>query len=62
TMMMVTHDALAASYCHRVIFIKDGQLHNEMYRGENRQAFFQKIIDALSFLGGNTYDLSTIRV
>jgi putative ABC transport system ATP-binding protein len=62
TMMMVTHDALAASYCHRVIFIKDGQLHNEMYRGESRQAFFQKIIDALSFLGGNTYDLSTIRV
>ncbi|EJL38840.1 ABC transporter ATP-binding protein [Brevibacillus agri] len=62
TMMMVTHDPLAASYCHRVIFIKDGQLHNEMYRGENRQAFFQKIIDALSFLGGNTYDLSTIRV
>jgi putative ABC transport system ATP-binding protein len=61
-MMMVTHDALAASYCHRVIFIKDGQLHNEMYRGESRQAFFQKIIDALSFLGGNTYDLSTIRV
>ena len=32
TMMMVTHDALAASYCHRVIFIKDGQLHNEMDR------------------------------
>lgn len=62
TMLMVTHDALAASYCHRVIFIKDGQLHNEMYRGENRQAFFQKIIDALSFLGGNTYDLTTIRV
>lgn len=62
TMMMVTHDALAASYCHRVIFIKDGQLHNEMYRGESRQVFFQKIIDSLSFLGGNTYDLSTIRV
>ncbi|MGQ7279907.1 ABC transporter ATP-binding protein [Brevibacillus thermoruber] len=62
TMMMVTHDPLAASYCHRVIFIKDGQLHNEMYRGESRQAFFQKIIDALSLLGGNAHDLSTIRV
>lgn len=62
TMMMVTHDAVAASYCHRVIFIKDGRFHNEMYRGENRQVFFQKIIDALSFLGGNSYDLSTIRV
>jgi putative ABC transport system ATP-binding protein len=62
TMLMVTHDPMAASYCHRVIFIKDGQFHNEMYRGENRQVFFQKIIDALSFLGGNIYDLSSIRV
>ncbi|QQE74915.1 ABC transporter ATP-binding protein [Brevibacillus composti] len=62
TMMMVTHDPLAASYCHRVLFIKDGQLHNEMYRGDSRQAFFQKIIDALSLLGGNLHDLSSIRV
>ncbi len=62
TMMMVTHDPLAASYCHRVIFIKDGQLHNEMYRGESRQAFFQKIIDVLSLMGGNVHDLSSVRV
>ncbi|USG66386.1 ABC transporter ATP-binding protein [Brevibacillus ruminantium] len=62
TMMMVTHDPLAASYCHRVLFIKDGQMHNEMYRGDSRQAFFQKIIDVLSLLGGKTHDLSSIRV
>lgn len=62
TMMMVTHDALAASYCHRVIFIKDGQLYNEIYRGESRQAFFQKIIDTLSLMGGNVHDLSSVRV
>jgi len=62
TMLMVTHDPMAASYCHRVIFIKDGQFHNELYRGENRQVFFQKIIDALSFLGGNTYDFSSVRL
>lgn len=62
TMMMVTHDPLAASYCDRVIFIKDGQLYNEIYRGESRQGFFQKIIDVLSLLGGNAHDLSSIRV
>ncbi len=60
--MMVTHDALAASYCHRVIFIKDGKLYNEIYRGDNRQAFFQKIIDMLSLLGGDSHDLSSIRL
>jgi putative ABC transport system ATP-binding protein len=39
--LMVTHDAFAASYCHRVLFIKDGQLYNEIYRGNNRQTFFR---------------------
>ncbi|MCP8969336.1 ABC transporter ATP-binding protein [Ectobacillus ponti] len=62
TMMMVTHDALAASYCNRVVFIKDGQLYNEIHRGTSRQAFFQEIIDMLSLLGGTTHDLSTARL
>ncbi|MGO4531100.1 ABC transporter ATP-binding protein [Paenibacillus sp. 2TAF8] len=61
TVLLVTHDAIAASYCHRVLFIKDGELYNEIYYGNSRQAFFQKIIDVLSLLGGNTHDLSTIR-
>ncbi|MCM3066150.1 ABC transporter ATP-binding protein [Priestia flexa] len=62
TMMMVTHDAHAASYCNRVIFIKDGQLYNEIYRGNNRQAFYQQIIDMLSVLGGDAHELSTTRI
>jgi putative ABC transport system ATP-binding protein len=62
TMMLVTHDAVAASYCHRVIFIRDGKLYSEIHRGNNRQAFFQKIIDTLSLLGGDANDLSPIRV
>ncbi|CAN7347483.1 ABC transporter ATP-binding protein [Paenibacillus sp. LjRoot153] len=62
TMLLVTHDALAASYCHRVVFIKDGQLYNEFYRGNNRQAFFQQIIDMLSLMGGNAHELSPLRV
>jgi putative ABC transport system ATP-binding protein len=62
TTLMVTHDPVAASYCNRVIFIKDGKLYNEIYCGDNRQTFFQKIIDMLSLLGGNSHDLSTIRL
>ncbi|SDY51711.1 ABC transporter ATP-binding protein [Thermoactinomyces sp. DSM 45892] len=62
TTMLVTHDAQAASYCHRVVFIKDGELVNQIYRGENRQTFFQEIIDMLSLLGGDTHELSSIRV
>jgi putative ABC transport system ATP-binding protein len=52
TMLLVTHDPQAASYCDRVIFIRDGKLYSEVHRGENRQAFFQKLIDTLSLLGG----------
>lgn len=62
TIMLVTHDPLAASYCHRIVFIKDGKLAAEIHRGDNRQAFFQKIIDTLSFWGGNSHELSSIRV
>lgn len=62
TALMVTHDAVAASYCDRVIFIKDGSLYNEIYCGDNRQRFFQKIIDMLALLGGDHRDLSAIRL
>lgn len=62
TMMLVTHDPQAASYCHRVVFIRDGKFHSEIHRGDNRQAFFQKIIDTLSLMGGDGHDLSQIRV
>jgi len=62
TMMLVTHDPQAASYCQRVVFIRDGKFHSEIHRGDNRQAFFQKIIDTLSLMGGNGNDLSSIRV
>lgn len=52
TTMMVTHDPLAASYCSRILFIKDGAIYNEIYKGENRSQFYQEIIDVLSLLGG----------
>ena len=61
TMMMVTHDAMAASYCQRILFIKDGQIYNEIRRGANRQTFYQHIVDVLALLGGNTNDILPIR-
>lgn len=62
TMMLVTHDAQAASYCDRVVFIRDGKFYSEIHKGDSRQTFFQKIIDTLSLMGGNGNDLSSIRV
>ncbi|MBM7691129.1 putative ABC transport system ATP-binding protein [Peribacillus deserti] len=61
TIMMVTHDPFAASYCDRVIFITDGELYNQIYKGDNRSAFYQEIINVLSMLGGSTHDFSAIR-
>ena len=52
TTVMVTHDPLAASYCHRILFIKDGGIYNEIYKGGSRQQFYQQIINVLSLLGG----------
>ena len=57
TIMMVTHDAYAASFCSRILFIKDGLLSNELIRGNyTRQEFFQLILDELAYLGGADYD------
>lgn len=53
TIMMVTHDAFAASYCQRILFIKDGKLFAELVKGSNsRKDFFNKILDMLAAIGG----------
>lgn len=58
TILMVTHDAFAASYCQRVIFIKDGKLFTELVKGRaTRKEFFQKVLDVLSALGGGAIDV-----
>ncbi|GGG75784.1 MULTISPECIES: ABC transporter ATP-binding protein [Paenibacillus] len=61
TVLMVTHDPFSASYCQRIVFIKDGKFFSEIRRGSNRQAFFQQILDALSVLGGNFDDVPFAR-
>ncbi|MGX5523787.1 ABC transporter ATP-binding protein [Bacillus toyonensis] len=62
TMMLVTHDPMAASYCDRVVFIKDGTFYNEIYCSDNRSMFYQNIIDVLSLLVGNQHEFSSIRM
>lgn len=53
TILMVTHDAFSASYCKRILFIKDGKVFNELHRGEDtRKEFFAKILEVVSVLGG----------
>ena len=51
TILMVTHSTIDASYAKRVLFIKDGRLYHEIYRGEESQHDFQKrIADSLAIL------------
>lgn len=53
TILMVTHDPVAASYSKRVVFIKDGQIYTVLNRGdESRQAFFKDIMKTQAVLGG----------
>ncbi|WP_416297927.1 ABC transporter ATP-binding protein [Paenibacillus illinoisensis] len=53
TIVMVTHDPVAASYCSRVIFIRDGQIYTQLNKGdESRQSFFNDIIKTQGVLGG----------
>ena len=54
TILMVTHDSFSASFCSRVLFLKDGKIFNEIRRGEkSRKEFFNEILDVLTLLGGD---------
>ena len=53
TILMVTHDAFSASYCERILFLKDGKIFHELVRGDKtRKIFLQEILDVLSLTGG----------
>lgn len=53
TILMVTHDAFSASYCKRILFLRDGQIFHELIRGnKSRRDFLQEILDVLSLTGG----------
>ena len=58
TILMVTHSVQAASHASRVLFIKDGEVFHQIYRGEkSRQEMYQMISDTLTILtaGGEAY-------
>ncbi len=57
TIFMVTHDAFSASYCGRILFLKDGQIFHELRRGrKSRREFLNEILDVLSLTGGELSD------
>ena len=54
TILMVTHDAFSASYCNRILFLSDGEVFQELYKGtQTRRAFLNEILDVLSIIGGD---------
>ena len=54
TILMVTHDAFTASYCQRILFLKDGEIFHELIRaGKSRREFLNEILDVLALTGGD---------
>ena len=57
TILMVTHDSFAASYCKRVLFIRDGRVFTEVVRGNaTRRQFFDRIMEVVAIIGGEDED------
>lgn len=52
TTFMVTHDSFSASYCDRVIVMRDGTIYKELYNKGNRKAFLEELLDVLKDLNG----------
>lgn len=57
TILMVTHDIFSASYCSRILFLRDGKIFNELLKGnKTRRVFFNEIMDVVTLLGGDVSD------
>ncbi len=55
TILLVTHDIFSASFCSRVLFLRDGKIFTEIVRGnKDRKTFYNEIIDIMAVLGGET--------
>ena len=58
TILMVTHDPFCASYCNKILFLKDGRIFNKIEKGDKTQKeFYNNILDVLSLLGGDFRDV-----
>ena len=56
TIFMVTHDSFAASFCDRVVVLKDGQVYGELTRSGGRRAFMDELLNTIRTLGGDSDD------
>lgn len=57
TIVMITHDSYAASFCRRVVFIRDGRIFTEVVRGDaTRKQFFDRIMEVVAMIGGEGAD------
>lgn len=56
TIFMVTHDSYSASFCDRVLVMKDGQMYKELLNDGNRKAFMDELLDVLRNLNGGDID------
>lgn len=57
SILMVTHNTVVASYADRIIFLKDGKIFNEIFRGDrDRKAFRHEIVEVTEMLGGEGED------
>ena len=58
TILMVTHNPFCASYCNKILFLKDGRIFNKIEKGDKTQKeFYNNILDVLSLLGGDFRDV-----
>lgn len=56
TILMVTHDSFSASFCDRVIVMKDGKIYKELKKETNRSEFLDLLLKTLKELGGDIND------
>ncbi len=56
TIFMVTHASFAASFCDRVVVLKDGQVYGELTRSGGRRAFMDELLNTIRTLGGDSDD------
>lgn len=56
TIFMVTHDSFSASYCDRVIVMKDGKIYKELIRTGDRRTFLDELLTELKIINGGDDD------
>lgn len=56
TIFMVTHDSFSASFCDRVIVLKDGKIYTELTKKSSRSEFLDLLLETLKKLGGDSDD------